>query len=190
MRIRLEEKAGLPDVDDTLQAVFDQGHEVGAFAKKMFPDGVEVEVDPTDFEGAIQLTQKHLPSKRPIFEATLSANGGFARSDILNPVSKNEWDLIEVKSTTSLKDVHIPDLAFQAWVIAAGRFRQIVSCRNWPVLCQPAFGTPATVRNPIFNRPIKRGSVCTRLTTADDFINQEHRKLRVHRNWTNRWKIH
>jgi hypothetical protein len=46
------------------------------------------------------------------------------------------------------------------------------------------------VRNPIFNRPIKRGSVCTRLTTADDFINQEHRKLRVHRNWTNRWKIH
>lgn len=105
-----------PKVDDALQAVFEQGHDVGAFAKTMFPNGVEVDVDPTDFEGAIQLTQKHLPSRRPIFEATLSANGGYARADILNPVGTDEWDLIEVKSTTSLKDVHIPDLAFQAWV--------------------------------------------------------------------------
>ncbi len=105
-----------PTVDDALQAVFDQGHEVGAFAKRMFSNGVEIDTAPTDFEGAIQLTQKHLASRRPIFEATLSANGGYARADILNPVGKNEWDIIEVKSTTSLKDVHIPDLAFQAWV--------------------------------------------------------------------------
>jgi hypothetical protein len=89
--------------------VFDQGHEVGAFAKRMFPNGIEIDTDPADFEGAIQLTQKHLPSRRPIFEATLSANGGFARADILNPVGKNEWDLIEVKSTTSLKDVRPPE---------------------------------------------------------------------------------
>jgi hypothetical protein len=41
-----------PEVDDALQAVFDQGHEVGSFAKKLFPNGVEVDVDPTDFEGA------------------------------------------------------------------------------------------------------------------------------------------
>jgi hypothetical protein len=105
-----------PEVDDALQAVFDQGHEVGAFAKRMFPNGIEIETDPTDFEGAIQLTQKALPSRRPIFEATFSANGGYARADILNPVGKDAWDLIEVKSTTGLKDVHIPDLAFQAWV--------------------------------------------------------------------------
>ena len=105
-----------PEVDDALQAVFDQGHDVGSFAKKMFPDGVEIDTDPTDFEGAIELTRKHIPSRRPIFEATLSANGGYARADILNPVGEGEWDLIEVKSTTSLKDVHIPDLAFQSWV--------------------------------------------------------------------------
>jgi len=105
-----------PAVDDALQAVFDQGHDVGAFAKRMFPNGVEIDTAPTDFEGAIELTKKLLPSRRPIFEATLSANGGYARADILNPVGKDEWDIIEVKSTTSLKDVHIPDLAFQAWV--------------------------------------------------------------------------
>jgi len=105
-----------PPVDDALQAVFDQGHEVGAFAKTMFPDGVEIDTDPTDFEGAIELTKKRISSRCPIFEATLSANGGYARADILIPVGKNEWDIIEVKSTTSLKDVHIPDLAFQTWV--------------------------------------------------------------------------
>jgi len=100
-----------PEVDDALQAVFDQGHEVGAFAKKMFPNGVEINTDPADFEGAIELTKKRIASRVTIFEATLSANGGYARADILNPVGQNEWDIIEVKSTTSLKDVHIPDEA-------------------------------------------------------------------------------
>ena len=38
------------------------------------------------------------------------------QNPIGNPVGKNEWDIIEVKSTTGLKDVHIPDLAFQVWV--------------------------------------------------------------------------
>lgn len=105
-------------VDTALQAVFDQGHEVGALARRMFPNGIEIDAASADFEGAIQLTQKHLPSRRPLFEATLSANGGYARADILDPVGTDEWDLIEVKSTSSLKEVHIPDVAFQAWVFA------------------------------------------------------------------------
>jgi len=92
-----------PEVDAALQAVFDQGHEVGDFAKRMFPNGIEIDTDHGDFEGAIQLTQKSLPLRRPIFEATISANGGYARADILNPVGRNEWDIIEVKSTTSVK---------------------------------------------------------------------------------------
>lgn len=105
-----------PEVDAALQAVFDQGHAVGGFAKRMFPNGIEIDTDPADFEGGLQLTKKSLPLRRPIFEATLSANGGYARADILNPVGRNEWDIIEVKSTTSVKEVHFPDLAFQTWV--------------------------------------------------------------------------
>ena len=105
-----------PEVDAALQAVFDPGHDVGAFAKRMFPNGIEFDTDPSDFEGAIELTQKSLPLRLPIFEATLSANGGYARADILNPVGRNEGDIIEVKSTTSVKDVHFPNLTFQAWV--------------------------------------------------------------------------
>jgi hypothetical protein len=119
-----------PEADDAQQAVFDQGHEVGAFAKRMYPDGVEIDTDPGDFEGAIQMTQKRLSSRMTIFEAAASASGGYARADILNPVSRDEWDIIEVKSTTSRKDVHIPDLAFQAWVFneAGIKIRRCVLC--------------------------------------------------------------
>ena len=119
-----------PAVDAGLQAVFDQGHEVGSLAKKMFPNGVNIDTAPTDFEGAISLTQKQFASRVTIFEATFSANGGFARADILNPVGKYEWDIIEVKSTTGLKDVHIPDLAFQAWVFkqAGVKIRRCFLC--------------------------------------------------------------
>jgi hypothetical protein len=66
-----------PEVDDAKQAVFDQGHEVGSFAKRMFPNGIEIDTDPTDFEGAVELTKKQLSSRVTIFEATLSANGGY-----------------------------------------------------------------------------------------------------------------
>jgi len=119
-----------PEVEAGLQAVFDQGHEVGSLAKKMFPNGVEIDTVPTDYEGAIRLTQKYLPSRRPIFEATFSANGGFARADILNPFGKYEWEIIEVKSTTGLKDVHIADLTFQSWVFkeAGLKIRRCVLC--------------------------------------------------------------
>jgi len=33
-----------PEVDDNHQAKFDQGHDVGALAKRMFPDGIEIDV--------------------------------------------------------------------------------------------------------------------------------------------------
>jgi len=119
-----------PDVDAALQAVFDQGHEVGSLAKRMFPNGIEIKTDPADFEGAIRLTQEALLLRRPIFEAAVSANGGFARADILNPIGEHGWEIIEVKSTTGVKDIHIPDLAFQAWVFteAGIEIRRCVLC--------------------------------------------------------------
>ena len=105
-----------PQVEGSLQAVFDQAHKVGSLAKEMFPNGIEIETAPSDFEGAIRLTQAALALRRPIFEAAAAANGGFARADILNPVDEDAWDLVEVKSTTGLKDVHIDDLDFQTLV--------------------------------------------------------------------------
>jgi hypothetical protein len=83
----------------------------------MFPDGIEIGAGVTDLPETIRLTADAVKYRRPLFEAAFSANGGYARVDILNPVKGDAWDIIEVKSATSLDDVHVSDLAFQTWVL-------------------------------------------------------------------------
>ena len=115
---RCNAKDQIPAPDESQQAVFDQGHEVGDLAKQLFPGGIEIDTAPGDFDGAIRRTTEALKQRRSIYEATFSSGCGYARADILVPVADNAWDLIEVKSTTSLKeDVHLPDIAFQSFVL-------------------------------------------------------------------------
>lgn len=119
-----------PKADDATQSVFDQANAVGALAKRMFPNGIEIETQPCDLDEAVRLTQEALSLRRAIFEPAFAANGGYARADILNPVGHDGWDIIEVKSTTKPKDVHISDLAFQKWVFTAAgiKIRRCVLC--------------------------------------------------------------
>src|ERR1039458_4292364 len=78
----------------------------------MTPPGI---INPDE---VIAQTQKTIQARRPLYEAAFVFHGGYARADILVPVSGDAWDLIEVKSTTSLKEeVHLPDVAFQAYVL-------------------------------------------------------------------------
>jgi hypothetical protein len=96
------------------QAIFDQGHEVGTWAKRLFPDGIEIAPGITDFDLVCAETQRQLGARKPLFEPAFRSAGGYARIDILNPVDGDAWDLIEVKSSTSVKDVYLEDVAFQA----------------------------------------------------------------------------
>jgi hypothetical protein len=112
-------KEQIPEPDASTQAIFDQGHDVGALAKKMFPDGVEVGAGVLDLDETIRLTKSAFKLRKPLFEAAFSANGGYCRTDILRPAPQNAWDIIEVKSTTSVKEVHLEDLGFQKWVLAS-----------------------------------------------------------------------
>jgi len=115
---RYNAKDQIPAPDENQQAVFDQGTEVGELAQQLFPGGIEIDTGPGEFDAAIRLTQEALKHRRPIYEATFSFGGGYARADILVPVAGGAWDLVEVKSTTGLKeDVHLPDIAFQAFVL-------------------------------------------------------------------------
>ena len=107
----------IPESDAATQAIFEQGHGVGTLAKQMFPNGIEIGAGVRDLAETIRLTQPALKLRKPLFEAAFSADGGYCRTDILRPAPQNSWDLIEVKSTTSVKDVHLEDLAFQTWVV-------------------------------------------------------------------------
>ena len=96
----------IPERDAHTQAIFDQGHEVGELAKKLFPAGIEVGDGIDDFDAILAATTQAVKQRRPLYEAAFAFGGGYARNDILNPVAGDDWDLIEVKSTTSVKDVH------------------------------------------------------------------------------------
>ena len=109
----------IPEPDDRVQAIFDQGHEVGDIAKKLFPDGIEVGQGIDDLDEVLRLTQQAIKARKPMFEAAFSYQGGFAKADILDPVGGNAWDVVEVKSSTAVKDVYILDLAFQTFIYAA-----------------------------------------------------------------------
>ncbi|MHB8762647.1 MAG: DUF2779 domain-containing protein [Coriobacteriia bacterium] len=112
----------LPETDEATRARFDEGHLVGDLAKALFPGGIELPWG-GGVAAACRETREALAARKPLFEATLGtrAAGGslHARVDVLSPVGKGAWDLIEVKSTTGVKDVHLPDVAFQRHVAEA-----------------------------------------------------------------------
>jgi hypothetical protein len=117
------DKGKVPPYDASTQAIFDQGHEVGHLAKSLFPGGIEIEGDPWDYSGLLDRTRKALAKRVPLYEAAVSYGSGFARTDILNPVEDGAWDLIEVKSSTEVKQVHIDDLALQKYVVEGSGLR-------------------------------------------------------------------
>ena len=103
----------VPEAEEAQQFIFDQGHEVGDFAKKLFPEGAEVPFD----NHMIEATRRLVSRRETIFEGAFSFNGTFAKVDILAPVNTDQWDIIEVKSSTKVKDEHIEDVAFQRFVV-------------------------------------------------------------------------
>lgn len=103
----------LPEIEEDKQFIFDQGHEVGDYAKKFFPKGIEVPHD----RNFIEATKQFVSQGDTIFEGAFSCKGTFAKVDILKPVNKDEWDIIEAKSSTQIKDEHIEDVAFQRFVV-------------------------------------------------------------------------
>jgi hypothetical protein len=109
--IEFHEPEKIPETDPVTQYIFDQGHLIGELAKKLFPRGIDVPQD--DFTGNIKKTKELLGERKPLFEAGIIAGKLYSRVDILAPAGEEEWDIVEVKSSTSVKDVHINDMAFQ-----------------------------------------------------------------------------
>ena len=107
----------LAEQDEGAETRFATGHEVGAIACALLPDGVMVEAEP-DLAAALATTRALLDGghDRPIFEATLEHDGVLVRIDVLEPDGAGGWHMAEVKSSTKAKDHHVGDLATQLWV--------------------------------------------------------------------------
>lgn len=99
------------------QAIFNQGHEVGLAAQAAFPGGATIEA--RSLEDAMAETSKAISEeKNTFYEAAFQHDEVIIKSDILRKdPGSSKWDLIEVKSSTSVKEEHILDVAIQAHVL-------------------------------------------------------------------------
>lgn len=105
----------IPEVAATTQHIFDQGHLVGELAKQLYPEGINIPHD--NFILNLNRTKESLKERKPLFEAGFMVDGIFARTDILNPIGTDAWDIIEVKSSTSIKEENIQDVTFQKYCL-------------------------------------------------------------------------
>ncbi len=108
-----------PSPDASLQAVFDTGHEVGKLACERHPGGHYIAHDHRHVRDALEETRQVIEAGAVpvLFEPAFRHEGVLVRVDILERLPGGGWRLGEVKSTTRLKDVNIPDVAVQLWVL-------------------------------------------------------------------------
>jgi len=124
--ILYHEPEKVPQPDAVAQYRFDQGYLVGELARSMFPRGIDIPAE--DFMGNIRQTKELVRSRITLFEAGFLAGNTCCRLDILNPAGNREWDIIEVKSSTKVKDVNIHDVSFQKFC-----------CENWGLIIRKCF---------------------------------------------------
>ena len=116
------------------QASFQVGHHVGDLAQRIYDRegvGALINVQSEGFARAFERSAELLHSTQPIFEAGFSAGGALAFADVMLPKQKDGqqvWRMVEVKSSTSVKDYHRDDVAVQAFVAqSAGVALQSIS---------------------------------------------------------------
>ncbi len=104
----------IPEPDDAAQALFNQGHAVGKLAQELYPHGNEVEFG--DFSKTLSDTKDLLFLKKPIYEASFVFDDCYCRVDVLVP-HDDGWDIVEVKSSSRVKNEYYEDVAFQKWLL-------------------------------------------------------------------------
>ena len=103
------------------QASYAIGNQVGDIARDLYDPhkkGTLIEIAPGKFGDALAESKALLESDKPVFEAGFSAKGALVFADVMLPdeARPGSWRMIEVKSSTSVKDYHRLDAAIQAYV--------------------------------------------------------------------------
>ena len=101
-----------------IEALFRAGHEVGDIARQLYGTPGSVVIPYQKSEAMVQQTALLLEqgANEPIFEATFRHRGVLVRVDVLVP-GEGGWHAVEVKASTSVKEVHVIDCAIQWWVM-------------------------------------------------------------------------
>jgi len=112
--------------DDTgSEMAFQIGHQVGDIARTIYDPagrGVLIDIDALGHGEALARSAVLLrDGLTPVFEAGMAAGGALAYADVMLPDLKDgtlAWKMIEVKSSTGVKDYHRDDIAVQSHIAA------------------------------------------------------------------------
>ncbi len=118
-RLHLEvHRPELAKVSSNQEARFATGHQVGALAREALgcEDGVLIEREwgtKVMLDKTAELMGEGAPA---IYEAALKHENVLIHIDVLRREG-DAWRIVEVKSSTKVKDEHLKDCAIQAWVL-------------------------------------------------------------------------
>lgn len=121
--------------DASTQAILDMGTEIGVLAQQRFPGGALVKAGFRQREAAVAETAALIEDPRipAIFEGAFEYDGVLVRVDILERLQNGSegspsWRLIEVKSSTRVKEVHLDDLAIQSAIVQGAGVQLDATC--------------------------------------------------------------
>ncbi len=107
-----------PVASTSQQAMLERGIEVGQIATRRYSNGNRIghQGHHTKAVKATKVAMKD-QSIHAIFEAAFEYQGVRIRVDILERQTRGRWNLIEVKSSTDVKEIHHKDVAVQVYVV-------------------------------------------------------------------------
>ncbi len=105
----------LAKVDDGTLAIMASGTNTGEVFRSLYANGVLIDAETLSEALSMTIDVLHESQNAPIFEATFEAGDVLVRIDMLAP-SAHGYRLVEVKSSTSVKNYHLDDAAIQTWV--------------------------------------------------------------------------
>jgi hypothetical protein len=123
--LKKHDKAKLPPVDDSTQAMFDAGFLFESYAEQLFPNAVKLGFNNFNEYRTLPARTKQAISSgaKVVLQGRFEAGNITCIFDVLKKVGENTFDLYEIKSSTSVKSDHEYDLAFQKEVLEESGFR-------------------------------------------------------------------
>ena len=115
---KLWDRKSAAPLDGMTELIFEFGNRFGVLAHQLFPGSVLIDINIFKLNRAVEDTKKAIEGGADvILEATFCHEQCRVLSDVVERQEDGTWHLIEVKSSTHVKDEHYPDLAYQKWVM-------------------------------------------------------------------------
>lgn len=103
-------------INQTNEQVFENGDEVGELAKSLFGEHINIEFN-ENLNQMIEDTKEALKKENAIItEASFTYKNNFCSVDVLKKIN-DEYEIYEVKSSTSVHDIYKDDASYQTYIL-------------------------------------------------------------------------